>query len=280
MKPSSCAPASPHRPRRARWAAGACAALLAACANLLPPSQTTLEGRVLIYTRGGQGAPVVVLQSGLGDDRLPWAAVQHALQAHYTVLSYDRPGYGGSAGVAGARDACTVATELHALLATLGLQPPYILVGHSLGGLYQHAYARLYPQDVAGLVLLDPTHPQHWAAMKADVPAAATAIKVLRSTVFNAAARREFDDQAGCLERLQGAPAPGAQTVPTRLLASTRFSAVEGADFQKMLERLRDDWLLMTAARTWQRVPDAGHYIQRDAPDAVVRAVQSLTPAR
>jgi hypothetical protein len=62
--------------------------------------------------------------------------------------------------------------------------------------------------------------------------------------------------------------------VPTRILVSTRFSALEGTDFQRMLGTLRDDWLRLTGAPAWVPVAGSGHYIQRDAPADVVRAVE------
>jgi pimeloyl-ACP methyl ester carboxylesterase len=251
---------------------------LAACASMPATGSARLSsGASVAFSLSGSSGPPVVFQSGLGDDRSPWAAVFNALQARHQVFAHDRPGYGASGAPSGARDPCSVAAETHELLAASGLKPPYVLVGHSLGGLYQHAYARLYPDEVAALVLLDPTHPQHWQAMQREAPAAAAAVKALRATVFSAAARREFDDQAQCLERIEGQP---VRPVPTRILVSTRFSALEGPEFQRMLGRLRSDWLRLTGAVALVAVPHAGHYLQRDAPQAVVHeidvAAQSL----
>lgn len=247
--------------------------LLCACASLQQTDTAVVAGASIAYNRSGQGAPAIVFQSGLGDDRAPWAEVFRGLESRHTVFAYDRPGYGGSSAAAGPRDACSVAAETRAVLAAAGLKPPYILVGHSLGGLYQHVYARLYPQDVAGLVLLDPTHPLHWETLQRDVPTAASSVQALRATLFTAAARREFDDQAQCLDKLDAAV---SRQAPTRILGSTRFSALEGQEFQRMITRLRDDWLRLTGAAAWSPVANSGHYIQRDAPAAVVRAIEDL----
>ncbi len=214
-----------------------------------------------------------MLQSGLGDDSSPWAEVFRALQLRHTVLAYDRPGYGASSTAAGSRDPCTIATEARSVLLAAGLKPPFVLVGHSLGGLYQYVFSRLYPGDVAGLVLLDPTHPQHWLSMQREAPVAASALLAVRTTLFNAAARREFDQQADCMEQVEAMP---VHTVPTRLLVSSRASAVEGADFQRMLARLREDWLRLSGAKSVETVANAGHYLQRDAPGATVRAIEEV----
>lgn len=250
--------------------------LLCSCASLQTTGTAVVGGATIAYTRSGQGAPVIVLQSGLGDDRSPWAEVLRSLEGRYTVFAYDRPGYGASSAAPGPRDACRVAAETRAVLAAAGLKPPYILVGHSLGGLYQYVYARRYPEDVFGLVLLDPTHPQHWETLQRDDPAGASLVRALRSTLFTAAARREFDDQARCLDTL----APEAsRRPPTRILVSTQFPPLEGAAFRAMVARLRSDWLRLTGAAAWLPVAGSGHYIQRDAPAAVVRAIEGL-PAR
>lgn len=272
-------PFGPPRPRSARRRRARAAAtlllssLLASCATLQATGSAVVGGTTIAYARSGQGAPAIVLQSGLGDDRSPWAEVFRSLQGRHTVFAYDRPGYGGSGAAPGPRDACSVAAETRAVLAAAGLKPPYILVGHSLGGLYQYVYARRYPEDVAGLVLLDPTHPQHWQTLQRDDPAGASLVRALRSTLFTAAARREFDDQARCLDTL--APA-ASRRPPTRILGSTQFPALEGAAFRAMVARLRSDWLRLTGATAWLPVANSGHYIQRDAPAAVVRAIEEL----
>jgi len=249
--------------------------LLTACAA--SPTRTASVGSspaiAYAYTPAGT-APTVVLQSGLGDGLGPWEAVGEALQGRRAVFAYDRPGYGASPAASGPRDPCAVAAELHALLAATGVKPPYVLVGHSLGGLYQYVFARLYPGEVAGLVLLDPTHPRHWQTMQAEAPGAAAVIKGLRATLFSAAARQEFDDQMVCLDRIERVTAPAP---PTQILVSGRFGPAEGEAFQRMVWRLREDWLKLTGARALATVEGSGHYLQREAPARVVQAIESVS---
>ena len=216
--------------------------------------------------------PVVVFQSGLGDDHATWAAVLRQLPAQHEAVVPDRPGYGASPGRAGIRSACRIAEEQHALLRQAGLQPPYVLVGHSLGGLYQYVYARMYPQDVAGLVLLDPTHPQLQATLEQAQPAAAALLQLARQTVFSSAMAQEFDAQADCLQQVELQPRLKA---PTVLLASTETPVYMGDGLRTMLEDLRQDWLRRSGA-TLARVPGSGHQIQQDAPQAVVSAIEAV----
>jgi pimeloyl-ACP methyl ester carboxylesterase len=216
--------------------------------------------------------PVVVFQSGLGDDHATWAAVLRQLPAQHEAVVPDRPGYGASPGRSGARSACRIAEEQHALLRQAGLRPPYVLVGHSLGGLYQYVYARMYPQDVAGLVLLDPTHPQLQATLEQAQPAAAALLQLARQTVFSPAMAQEFDAQADCLQQVELQPQLKA---PTVLLASTETPVYMGDGLRGMLENLRQDWLRRSGA-TLARVPGSGHQIQQDAPQAVVSAIEAV----
>lgn len=135
----------------------------------------------------GDGAPSVVIDGGIGAGAEEYESLQTRLAAHTTVVAYDRAGYGESEEGPLPRDSATEAAELRALLEGLGIDGPHVLVGHSLGGLNIQVYAGLYPEDVAGLVLLDPP-PLKWlrgerfatlremaAGMTADWQAAADA---------------------------------------------------------------------------------------------------------
>lgn len=253
-------------------AAAAVLGLLAACASAPPSTRQRVDGAELAVARHGSGTPTVVFQSGLGDGLAAWAAVWQGLPASPSVFAYDRPGYGDSPATTSPRDPCTVATELRTLLQAAGLAPPYVLVGHSLGGTYQAAFARLFPQDVAALLLLDATHPEHWATMQQRAPGMAAVVSTLRAT-FGSAMRREFDDQAACNARLAALPPP---RVPSRLLVRTRFEMMESADFREMSVALQQRWLADWPGLQRVAVEGSGHYIQKDRPEAVLQALQAL----
>lgn len=258
-----------HRLHRTRLAI----ALLVAATGAAGCTPVAAAPTVETHVRG-RGAPVAVLQSGLGDGLSVWRAVQQRLEGTVTTFAYDRPGQGGSAAVAGGRSPCAIAEELHAVLAALDVRPPYVLVGHSLGGLDQVAYAQLYPDEVAGLVLLEPAHPGHWATLQHEVPLMAWTITLARAG-FGAAMRREFDDQTACNERLSALPVPA---VPVRLLVRERYTGLEAGAFEAAMRRLQADWAerLRTTA---EPIAGSGHYVQRDRPDAVAEAITALVSA-
>jgi pimeloyl-ACP methyl ester carboxylesterase len=260
---------------RMRRLGAACAATwlvgLTGCATPAP-TPAVEPGLTAIATVSGRGRPVVVLQSGLGDGQAVWEDLVPLIETTNTVFRYDRPGRGQHPFTGAPRAPCTIAAEQRALLQRAGLPPPYILVGHSLGGLYQFAYLRLYPDEVAAVVLIDPTHPDHWRSLQREHPDLALLMKGVRMTLFSQAERSEFDAQSLCLDQL---PPPVGRVIPTTLLASGQRRPEEQA-MVPMLDRLRQDWLHLIPGALLQTVPDAGHYVQRERPRRVADALRAL----
>lgn len=106
----------------------------------------------------GIGGPAVILESGLGGSVLEWGTVAAALSRHTTVVRRDRPGLGWSEHVDRDRTATAAADDLWRLLQALEVPPPYLLVGHSLGGFHIRALAAAHPDEVAGVVFVDASH--------------------------------------------------------------------------------------------------------------------------
>lgn len=106
----------------------------------------------------GVGGPTVVLSSGMGNPSSAWAPLQDRLGKTARVCAYDRDGLGWSGDSGRPRDAATATDQLHRLLAAANIAPPYIVVGHSYGALVARVYADTYPDNVAGLVLIDSSH--------------------------------------------------------------------------------------------------------------------------
>lgn len=118
----------------------------------------------LYLNQQGTGTPAVVLESGIAATSLSWSYVQPLVAQFTRVVSYDRAGLGASTACAIPRTVEQFASELHTLLTRAGIEPPYILVGHSFGGLLVRAFAALHPKAVAGIVMVDPVSLQHWAS--------------------------------------------------------------------------------------------------------------------
>ena len=110
----------------------------------------------------GQGSPTVILESGLANPSSIWGWVQPEVAHATRVCAYDRAGVGWSDPGPEPRDGQQIARELHTLLGKANVPEPYVLVGHSAGGLYVRVYAAQYPRDVVGMVLVDVEHPDQW----------------------------------------------------------------------------------------------------------------------
>jgi pimeloyl-ACP methyl ester carboxylesterase len=130
-----------------------------------PGARYDVGGHRLHLYCSGQGGPTVVLESGLGGSSAGWARVIPALNGTTRICAYDRAGQGWSDDVARPQDGVAIAADLHALLAAAGEAGPFVLVGHSAGGPYVMTYAAQYPDDIAGMVLLDAMSPEEFTAL-------------------------------------------------------------------------------------------------------------------
>lgn len=110
----------------------------------------------------GQGSPTILLESGLMSTVLSWTDLQKELERSFRVVSYDRAGLGWSDLGPMPRTADRMVEELHTLLQRAAIPPPYVLVGHSFGGLTMSLFAARFPEEVAGMVLVDPVAPAEW----------------------------------------------------------------------------------------------------------------------
>lgn len=133
----------------------------------------------------GEGQPTVVLEAGLGESALTWADLQPEIAKFTRVCSYDRAGYGWSDPGPQPRTYPQLATELHTLLHNAGEKPPYILVGHSAGGFTARLFAQFYPDEVAGLVLVDPSDEDDEESL--DPATRQKMVNALRVEIFPAA---------------------------------------------------------------------------------------------
>jgi pimeloyl-ACP methyl ester carboxylesterase len=129
-----------------------------------PGDMVEVQGHRLHLYCLGQGAPTVVLEAGLSQASLAWTLVQPELARFTRVCAYDRAGNGWSDPGPTPRTPRLIVNELHILLHKSGNPGPFVLVGHSIGGMYTRVYASTYPKEVAGMVLVDslPEQPLRW----------------------------------------------------------------------------------------------------------------------
>jgi pimeloyl-ACP methyl ester carboxylesterase len=232
-------------------------------------SSDAFTGRVDVGGTGvmlacrGSGSPTVVFEAGLGSGGTTWAPLVDALAPTTRTCRYDRPGVGASDPVAGV-DALSVGDrvdELRGLLEAAGIDGPYVLAGHSYGGMIARLFAARYPADTAGLVLVDASHEEQFrpGSWWDD-----------GNTWRDA--RHGVDEEASRSELLA---ATDLGDVPLVVLTNGRMTGDverEWSTLQDALGAMSTDSLHMVAA-------DAGHGIQDDAPDLVSEAVLATVDA-
>ncbi len=152
--------------------------------ELAPPGQIVDVGGFRLHAIvRGQGTPIVLFEPALGGFALQYAYLQSEVSAFTQVVAYDRAGQGWSDCSPNPRTPANLAGELKALLGKLDLQPPYVLVGHSFGGLLARIYAGFHPEEVAGIVLINSSHEnQHESFPDLDkmVSQAARGVRLLK----------------------------------------------------------------------------------------------------
>jgi pimeloyl-ACP methyl ester carboxylesterase len=139
---------------------------LSADSSLAAPGRIVdVGGRGLHVQCSGSGLPVVVLANGLGEHSPHWSWIRATVSRTTTVCAYDRAGQAWSDASSEPADGQHIAQDLRALLTAAGLPGPYVLAGHSTGGLYAQVFAARYPDAVAGMVLLDSLTPRAMTAL-------------------------------------------------------------------------------------------------------------------
>ena len=135
-----------------------------------PPGQLVDVGGYRLHINcTGTGSPTVVIDAGLGDWSTGWGFVQPEVAKTTRVCTYDRAGWAWSETGPLPRDAAQFAKELHTLLKNANIPGPYVMVGHSLGGLTVRVFVHDYSSEVAGVVLIDSMTPQQFTQSPTDV---------------------------------------------------------------------------------------------------------------
>jgi pimeloyl-ACP methyl ester carboxylesterase len=246
---------------------------LSACASL--PGDRLVGGASgpVEISRLDAAPPVIVFESGLLSYKETWNKIFSTEAQAHTVFAYDRPGVGRSDATTRPRDGRTIVEDLRALLHEQHLPPPYVLVGHSAGGLYFQLFARLYPQEVAGIVLVDPTHPTQFAGAGA-MSNRSDVSRVAMDLLLTGTSKAEFDALNETGQEVLSAP-PLRTDIPMVILVAPDRSGTTVADYDNS-ERRDFGKLYPTAIL---REVDSDHNIPQHRPQAIIDAIAEVLSA-
>ncbi len=277
--------------------------------NPMPGELVEVNGNKMHIVCEGVGSPAVILDSGLGDSYLSWRKVQPQIAAFARVCSYDRAGLGYSERTSEPRTSRVIAAQLHALLRAAGIAPPYVLVGHSMGGYDVRVFASAYPGEVVGMVLVDASHPDQEnrfpIEMKAMDGSWQREQQFLEYTApfgvprflglcdddpVERAAACNWNSAREQVEEMKAFPESAAETAKAGTLADLPL-AVLSHDPDKLNSGLPPD-IASAANQAWEKMQEelahlstrgtqtisknSSHYIQYDNPDLVISTVQRI----
>jgi len=278
--------------------------------NAMAGKLVNVDGLKMHIDCTGDGSPAVILDSGLGDSYISWRKVQPEIAKFTRVCSYDRAGLGYSDSSNEPRTSKVIAKQLHALLQAAQIPPPYILVGHSMGGYDVRLYASLYRNEVVGMVLVDASHPDQenrfppelkgmegsWLR-EAEFFEYTTPLGIPRLLGFCdenpvvRAADCNFQTAREGVAELKAFTTSAAQAAGTGSLGDMPLAVLShdpdkpsselAPDLNKAVnqawDKMQDELAHLSTRGTRVIAENSSHYIQSDRPDVVIEAVRNVT---
>lgn len=215
---------------------------------------------------------VVVFESGLRGTLDKWDKVLDAVSPNASVFAYNRPGYANSEATDAPRDGATIVRQLRQVLKHKGLAPPYVLVGHSLGGLYMQLFARLYPDEVAGIVLVDSLLPR-MVKKPEEFP---FTTRLAKRVLFSSAVGREVDSIYETGEKVLALPGIDNKRM-IKLINVPKSATAVPVDFGAFNRDPANMAFVRGLYPNAKKViVDSDHQMQSANPEAVVKAIHEL----
>ena len=249
--------------------------LLSGCATLPNVKTEEFNNLRVEYSLIRNGDVTVVFENGLDGKMKWWRKVIPEISKDAATFAYNRPGYGSSDSASTPRDGRHIVEELRMLLKSVGLNPPYVLVGHSFGGLLMQYFARRYPDEVSALILVDSTHPSQFKGRSA-IKNWPGWFRFLFKLYLSPAAREEMDLINSTGEEVLALPT--FTDKPVIVLSAAKPLNEKGELADDANEKRKDIAVLYPGAK--QIWVDSGHGIPQEKPEAVIDAIRQVLPEK
>jgi pimeloyl-ACP methyl ester carboxylesterase len=223
----------------------------------------------------GHGSPTVVFVGGAGEGLRVWNDIVPAVAAFTRALAYDRLGLGHSADTQAPRDSAQIALELEQLLGALKEEKPVLLVSHSAGAFHARMFARRYPERVAALLFVEPSH-EDWLSQLRDFDPKSwrNHLRWRQQARHSPGRKRELAAWDAIVAQMREL-GPALPDVPVTIISATAGHSAA----TDVLGRLHQCWLAELPHAQHIVTDASGHQVQKDAPLIVVRAVQEMVKA-
>lgn len=226
----------------------------------------------------GEGSPAVVLETGLGAPASDWQEVQNGVSPFAEVCRYDRANCGASDPTPTPRTALDMAKDLHSLIEAAALETPLILVGHSFGGPICLTYAHTWREEVAGLVLADPAHPEQFTTIGPLMPDFLPMQQFWQEGWRSPESTAERIDFQTSFAQVNEVTSLG--DLPLMVLSSSAWTGLNGNDeVQELWVDMHRRYAALSTSSDQRVLPKTDHFLQRCAPDAIVQAIKEVVTA-
>ncbi len=229
--------------------------------------------RRILFNKYHKNTPSVIFIAGLGDSHETWKKVQDRISDETSTLSYDRAGIGRSKDVAVPRTCCDLVEELSELVQALDVEKPYILVGHSFGGLVARLYTSLYPLDICGMVLVDAAPEYKELAYEKVLPENLLAgnREYFENPMLNSEKIDKIQSYKQIVDYSKQSDIP--LSIITRGLPDNNGDGWPSQEILGIEQSLQAEFQWLSTSSKFRIASRSGHYIHHDEPDIVIEEI-------
>lgn len=248
------------------------------CCAAASAADVDVDGVSISYRQSSGASPTIIFDSGLGDGLESWDSIFPLVEQFSSAIAWSRPGLGESADSPidddGVRTSAETAGVLERFLGKVGAQPPYILIGHSLGGLNVLKYAELHPDQVAAILLVDP-RPARFRARCAERGLAACSAARVAPDAWPRAIKAEIAGTGPSEEDVATPLSLGARPV-TVIVSTTPWAGDGGEEAFAFWLEAQEEFANSVPNGRFVRAEGTGHYVHKDNRALVAEEIKAI----